>query len=98
MRWRLAISALLFALPLLARAEIEFGLVQTIQLPQNMQQSSFRSWDVQHWMDNESYGWAVVAADTIVYRVSLDRPFEKRSCSIRSICRNRRGRLGLALG
>ena len=50
----------------IAFADFPLELVQTIQLPPNV------AWDVQHWMNDSTYGWACVQGDSVYYRLNLD--------------------------
>jgi hypothetical protein len=57
-----------------AYAEIPLDLVQSIQLPVGLLQDPLRSWDVQHWSDDQSYGWAAIVDSHIVYTPNIQTP------------------------
>lgn len=60
----LSLFLCLFLLPQPARAEIPLDLVAEIQLP-----DSTVDWDVQHWMDDSTFGWVATRGDSIVFSV-----------------------------
>lgn len=53
---------LLSLIPLSAQAIIPLELVAEFELPENV-----TAWDVQHWMDDSTFGWAAVRNDTVFY-------------------------------
>lgn len=66
MRHTLLIFLLSF-IPLSVHAIIPLELVAEFDLPQNAV-----SWDVQHWTDDSTFGWAAIVGDTIYYQTQPD--------------------------
>ena len=54
--------ALILFLPLSARAVIPLETVAEFELPEDAV-----AWDVQHWMDDSTYGWAALRNDSVFY-------------------------------
>lgn len=54
------LTLLLSAVP--SRAVIPLELVAEIQLP-----DSTVDWDVQHWMDDSTFGWVAATKDSVIY-------------------------------
>ncbi|MBL0062143.1 MAG: hypothetical protein IPP40_11855 [bacterium] len=50
-----------------SRAEIPLELIAEFQLPEGA-----TAWDVQHWMDDSTFGWVAVVGDTIWYSAYFD--------------------------
>ena len=50
------------------RAEYSLGKVAEFQLPVN------DCWDVQHWLDNDSYGWVTARGNQISYCLDINNP------------------------
>lgn len=62
---------LLLVLPFSARAIIPLELVAEFELPENA-----TAWDVQHWMDDSTFGWAAVRNDSVIYAARLGDPVQ----------------------
>ena len=62
---------LLSLLPLSAQATIPLELVAEFELLENAV-----SWDVQHWMDDSTFGWAALRHDTVFFVERLGAPIQ----------------------
>ncbi len=60
---------LLSLIPLSAQAIIPLELVAEFNLPENA-----TAWDVQHWMDDSTFGWAAIVGDSILWQQDSDSP------------------------
>ncbi len=67
----LLLTLLLALLPLSARAIIPLELVAEFELPENAV-----AWDVQHWMDDSTYGWAAIRNDTVFFAERTGEPIQ----------------------
>ncbi len=60
---------LLSLIPLSAQAIIPLELAAEFNLPENA-----TAWDVQHWMDDSTFGWAALVEDTVYYQTQPEAP------------------------
>jgi len=60
---------ILSLIPLSAQAIIPLELVAEFNLPENA-----TAWDVQHWMDDSTFGWAAIVGDSILWQQDSDSP------------------------
>jgi len=63
------LTFILSLIPLSAQAIIPLDVAAEFQLPQNP-----TLWEVQHWMDDESYGYAYIRHDTLYYAPRIGDP------------------------